>query len=66
MTKKEVKEILLREYERALKSIEEGKEEHDWMEEYRSGINYFMGWISNDFNISMEEISEAIKKTCKK
>lgn len=62
MTKKEVKEILLREYSRALKSIEESKEAHEWYEEYRSGVNYFMGWISNDFNISMEEMSEARKK----
>lgn len=54
MTKKEAKTVLLREYVRALKSLEKSLDE-----EYRAGINYFMGWLSNDFEITVEEMREA-------
>lgn len=55
MTKKQAQKILLREYVRALKSVEKAPE----YEEYRAGINYFMGWLSNDFEITVEEVREA-------
>lgn len=55
MTKKQAQKILLREYVKALRSVEKSPE----YETYRAGINYFMGWISNDFEITVEEMREA-------
>ena len=58
MTKTELKNELIREYVNCLKSCEWETDN----EEYRAGVNYFMGWLSGHFDIDSEEIRKAREK----
>ena len=58
MTNKELKNELITQYVNCLKSCDWGTDN----EEYRAGVNYFMGWLSGHFKIDLEEINRAREK----